>query len=52
MAEKSNKELAVEVACEYVKSWNASGKFKLVDVKTFVDVINTLYDAISALDNR
>lgn len=52
MGEKTNKELAVEAACEYIKSWNSCDKTKPADVKSFIDVMNAMYDAISALDKR
>lgn len=52
MNSKSNKELAIETALEYTKSWNAADNTKPIKTNDFIDILNSVYDAICSLDER
>lgn len=52
MESKSNKELAIEAALEYTKSWNSAGHTQPLKSNEFVNVMNLIYDAICKLDER
>ncbi len=52
MENKSNKELAIETALEYTKSWNSANNTQAIKPDRFLEVLNDVYDAIKALDER
>lgn len=52
MEHKTDKELAIDTALEYVKSWNSSTKTTPIQASEFVDILDTIYDAICKLDER
>ncbi len=52
MNPKTNKELALETAIEYTKSWNSADRTQAVKTNEFIDILNAVYDAICALDKR
>ena len=52
MDSKSNKELAIEAALEYTKSWNSAERTSPIKVQEFIDILNSIYDAIVALGER
>ena len=52
MENKSNKELAIETALEYTKSWNSAERTQAMNTSDFIKVINAVYDAICSLDKR
>ena len=41
MDQKSNKELAIETALEYTKSWNAADRTAAINPDSFVEILNT-----------
>lgn len=51
MEQKSNKELAVEVAIEYTKSWNSANNTSAMKTNDFVNALKLIYEAICSLDN-
>lgn len=50
MDSKSNKELAVEAALEYTKSWNSAERTTAMKTDDFIYALNAIYDAICKLD--
>lgn len=52
MENKSNKELAIETALEYTKSWNSANNVQAIKPDRFLEILNDVYDAIKALDER
>lgn len=52
MENRSDKELAIETALEYVKSWNSAGNTQAIKPDRFLEILNDTYDAIKALDSR
>lgn len=52
MEYKSNKELAIDVAIEFMKSWNSTSNTEVTKPNEFVDILNIFYDAICKLDER
>lgn len=52
MDQKSNKELAIETALEYTKSWNAADRTAAINPNGFVEVLNQIYSAICSLDEN
>lgn len=52
MESKSNKELAIEAAIEYTKSWNSADHTHPLKPDEFVDIMNLIYDAICKLDEH
>jgi hypothetical protein len=50
MDKKSNKELAIETALEYTKSWNAAERTAAIKTDEFIDILNAIYSAICLLD--
>ena len=52
MNQKSNKELAIETALEYTKSWNAADRTAAINSDDFVEVLNKIYSAICSLDEK
>lgn len=52
MEQKSNKELAIETALEYVKSWNASDHTAKIKPDDFIDILGKMYSAICSLDKN
>lgn len=52
MDQKSNKELAIETALEYTKSWNAAEHTSAINPDGFVEVLNKIYSAICSLDEN
>ena len=52
MDKKTNKELALEAAIEFTKSWNSANNTRAMQSKDFVDTLNLIYDAICKLDER
>ncbi len=49
---KLSKELAVEAAIEYAKSWNASATSSPMKPDEFVELIEKLYGTIVSLDSK
>lgn len=47
---KTDKELAIEAAIEFVKSWNASDRTQPINIEQFTNAIQSIYDTISSLD--
>ncbi len=52
MENKSNKELAIEVTIEFMKSWNSAANTQATKPNEFIDILNLFYDAICKLDER
>lgn len=52
MSNKSNKELAIETTLEYTKSWNSAEHTSPIKTQEFISILNSIYDAIVALDER
>ena len=52
MDQKSNKELAIETALEYTKSWNAADRTAAINPYSFVEILNKIYSAICSLDEK
>lgn len=52
MENKSNKELAIETALEFTKSWNSANSTQAIKSERFIEILNNVYDAIKALDDR
>ncbi|HJC91628.1 MAG TPA: hypothetical protein H9695_11775 [Candidatus Mediterraneibacter excrementigallinarum] len=52
MDKKDNKELALEAAIEFTKSWNSASNTVAMKTTDFVDTLNLIYDAICKLDER
>ncbi len=52
MDQKSNKELAIETALEYTKSWNAADRTAAINPDGFVEVLNKIHSAICSLDEN
>ena len=50
MDKKSNKELAIETALEYTKSWNAAERTSSIKKDEFIDILNAIYSSIFLLD--
>lgn len=50
MESRSNKELAIETALEYTKSWNAAAHTTPIKSQEFINLLNSIYSAICALD--
>lgn len=50
MEQKSNKELAIETALEYTKSWNAAERTSAIKTDEFINILNKIYSAICSLD--
>lgn len=52
MEHKSNKELAVEAAIEYVKSWNAKSNTQGAKPNEFIQTLKSIYFALDELDKE
>lgn len=52
MESKSNKELALEAAIEYMKSWNAAPRNSSIKPDEFIELIKSLYNEICSLDKN
>lgn len=52
MENKSNKELAIDAALEYTKSWNSAERTQPLKSTDFVNILSLIYDAICKLDER
>lgn len=52
MDHKSNKELAVEAAIEFVKSWNSADHTQAINSAHFVQLIETIYEKLNSLDKE
>lgn len=51
MERKTDKELAVEAAIEYIKSWNAAERTAAAKVEDFTHALEEIYSTIRNLDN-
>ena len=51
MEQKTNKELAIEAAIEFTKSWNAADRTAAMTTDDFVDTLKKIHAAICSLDN-
>lgn len=51
MERKTDKELAVEAAIEYIKSWNAAERTTAAKVEDFTHALREIYSTIHELDN-
>lgn len=49
---KTSKELAVEAAVEYVKSWNASNSVAPIKPDEFVELLEKFYETITSFDKK
>lgn len=49
---KYAKELAVEAAVEYVKSWNASDSVAPMKFDEFIELIKKIYDTLTSFDKK
>lgn len=52
MEHKNNKELAVEAAVEFVKSWNAKTTNVSAKVDEFIQTIKSVYIALEEIDQK
>ncbi len=51
MEHKSNKELAVEAAIEFTKSWNSADRTTAMRTNDFIDALKVIYSTICSFDN-
>lgn len=51
MERKTDKELAVEAAIEYIKSWNAAERTSAATTEDFTNALKKIYSTIHSLDN-
>lgn len=51
MEHKSNKELAIEAAIEFTKSWNSASSTVAMKTNDFIDALKAIYSAICSFDN-
>lgn len=49
---KTNKELTIEFAIEYIKSWNSADHTKAINTNQALDILKVTYDTISGFDNH
>jgi predicted transcriptional regulator len=46
---KTNKEIAAEITCAYVSSWNSNSENKAMQPNELTGIINKIYDAVSKI---
>lgn len=51
MEHKSNKELAIEAAIEFTKSWNSAKNTVAMKADDFIATIQSVYSTLCSLDN-
>lgn len=49
MEHKTDKELAIEAALEYTKSWNSADRTQAMKTDDFINALNAIYQAICKL---
>jgi hypothetical protein len=52
MVAKTDKELAVEIVCAFIQTWNDRASSRALQAKDVIDLLEGVYSALQSLPNK